>query len=141
MIRKRKISISRRSTEDPEDIIVEQRIKQRTETYISKFKGSIERTYREYIASRHWTNRKVAYFATHKKECALCHSTIFVELNHIYYGNFGYEKDEDLIPLCSSHHEALHRYSGVSRDMRYATADFVEWQRDLRSNRDPNSPK
>jgi hypothetical protein len=86
------------------------------------------RVYREYIASWQWTKRKEAYYAKHSKECAICKS-FRVDLNHIYYGNYGFEKDEDLVPLCRTHHDALHRKIGVHKDMRYATADFIEWQR------------
>jgi hypothetical protein len=91
------------------------------------------RVYREYITSWLWTKRKEAYYAKHAKECAICKSP-HVDLNHIYYGNYGFERDEDLIPLCRPHHEALHRKIGVQKDMRYATADFIEWQRDSLAN-------
>jgi len=134
MRRKKKVtapSSNTRFEQEEEDKVFEQRIKYRTDLYDAQFKGDIERIYREYISSRHWAERKVRYYKTHKKECALCHSTSHVELNHIYYGNFGFEKDEDLIPLCRGHHEMLHRHIGVSKDMRYATADFIEWQRRL----------
>lgn len=120
-----------RSQQQEDDRAFQQRIKQQAEQYTSQFKGDTERLYREYIASRHWAERKIRYYKTHKKECALCHSTTSVELNHIYYSNFGFEKDEDLIPLCRGHHAALHQHIGVHKDMRYATADFLEWQRGL----------
>jgi hypothetical protein len=98
--------------------------------YLSTLDKDALNIYRQYIGSRLWVRRKEAYYATHPKACAICKHPR-VELNHIYYGNYGLEKDEDLIPLCRSHHEALHREIGVHKDMRYATADFIEWQRHL----------
>lgn len=134
MKRKRKnraLSWKERFEREEDDTLFEERIRERIERYTSKFKGDVERIYREYISGRHWVARKDSFFKNHEKKCALCRSTFRVELNHIYYENFGFEKDEDLIPLCREHHEALHRHIGVSKDMRYATADFIEWQRDL----------
>jgi hypothetical protein len=100
------------------------------EQYSMRLGSEAIRAYREYIGSRLWAERKQRYYAEHPKQCAVCRSP-HVDLNHIYYGNYGFEKDEDLIPLCRSHHEALHRHIGVRKDMRYATGDFIEWQRNL----------
>lgn len=123
-----------RENERREDAAALRRIEAHKEKYQAQFKGSIERTYREYIKSRHWEARKDAYFETNARECSLCGSGARVELNHIYYGNFGFERDEDLIALCRRHHEELHAEIGVSKDMRYATAIFIERYRDA-SNR------
>jgi hypothetical protein len=116
-----------RIAEDEEHGIV---FKLPIESYSLSLGMEAARVYRAYIASRHWTTRKEAYYATRPRECAICESPR-VDLNHKYYGNYGFEKDEDLVPLCRVHHEALHREIGVHKDMRYATEDYIEWQRDL----------
>jgi hypothetical protein len=41
------------------------------------------------------------------------------------YGNNGRERDEDLVPLCKTHHQGFHDKHGVARNMRKATEVYV----------------
>ncbi|HEY4526697.1 MAG TPA: hypothetical protein VJK53_02515 [Candidatus Paceibacterota bacterium] len=81
--------------------------------------------YRDYIQSGAWELRKKQYYAKYAKACKICGDTAGVELNHIKYGNYGHERDRDLVPLCGDHHEQLHARIGVRGDMHYQTAYFL----------------
>jgi O-glycosyl hydrolase len=48
-----------------------------------------------------------------------------VDLHHKVYGNYGKERDEDLVPLCKKHHSAFHDQHGVQRNMTGNTTAFV----------------
>ena len=82
--------------------------------------------YRDYITSELWEERKRQYFERYAKACKICGSTTYVQLNHIKYGNYGQERDRDLVPLCRDHHQALHDMIGVKSNMHYQTAFFLE---------------
>lgn len=91
------------------------------------------RVYKLYIKSIWWTRRKNDYYQNHKKRCALCSSCEHVQLHHLKYGNFGFEKDEDLIPLCKQHHEEFHIEFGCNpktmmKDMKDFFMDYMDKQ-------------
>ncbi len=81
--------------------------------------------YKLYIESKFWRRRKDQYFATHAKRCAVCRTPERVDLHHKAYGNYGRERDEDLVALCKKHHEGFHAKHGVARDMRLDTDSYV----------------
>jgi len=81
--------------------------------------------YRDYIQSAAWEVRKKQYYSKYAKACHICGDTDQVELNHIKYGNYGHERDRDLVPLCRTHHQALHDLIGVRGNMHYQTAHFL----------------
>ncbi len=85
--------------------------------------------YRAYIQSGYWEARKELYFERNPKKCAVCDSS-YVDLHHMFYGDYGQETDADLIPLCRRDHEALHlEIGGARKDMREATRRFVARER------------
>jgi hypothetical protein len=68
------------------------------------------RVNRAAYAEKWWARRKKAYFATHPRRCAKCGVEKKIVLHHVRYDRFGgKELDEDLLALCSKHHDALHR--------------------------------
>ena len=81
--------------------------------------------YRDYIVSSAWEIRKAQYYQRHAKACKICGATHNVQLNHIKYGNYGHEKDFDLVPLCGTHHQALHDKLGVRMNMHRQTEHFL----------------
>lgn len=81
--------------------------------------------YRDYIISSAWEVRKAQYYQRHAKACKICGATHNVQLNHIKYGNYGQEKDFDLVPLCGVHHQALHDKLGVRMNMHRQTEHFL----------------
>jgi hypothetical protein len=60
-----------------------------------------------------WDIRKAEYYARHPKKCAACGATsggdVHIHLHHLRYSaGIGSEPDEDLVPLCEEHHNAVH---------------------------------
>lgn len=85
----------------------------------------VPKQYKVYIKSQHWQNRKNRYYQANGRRCAVCNSAHFIDLHHRVYGNYGSERDEDLVPLCKKHHEAFHQRYGVRGNMKTDTDVFV----------------
>lgn len=85
------------------------------------------RSYKTYIESSLWAERKNAYYRKHKKECAKCKSTTMVQLHHMKYIKvlFGNEPNDHLIPLCINCHKDFHTQYGVKSDMIKDTKLFL----------------
>lgn len=81
----------------------------------------IQQTYKErhteYINSIYWARRKEDWYSTHTKACYACTSLLNIHLHHLDYSRMGFERDEDLVALCSSCHNELHE--------RYGTKDLI----------------
>lgn len=87
----------------------------------------VPKQYKVYIASEHWVKRKDMYFRNVSRKCAVCGSSKYINLHHAYYGEYGNERDEDLVPLCREHHEMFHEQFGkTKKDMRKDTNKFIE---------------
>ena len=65
--------------------------------------------YLDYIKSDAWKNRKAKYFKKHPKVCKACGSTELIHLHHITYRRLGKEGPRDLVPLCVTCHDEVHR--------------------------------
>jgi len=102
-----------------------QRKKKRKNRRRGQKKSRVPQRYKVYIRGRYWTERKHRYFSAHAKRCAVCRTTQNVALHHLVYGNYGAERDEDLIPLCGRHHSIFHALHGVARNMKETTAEYV----------------
>lgn len=66
-------------------------------------------TYDWYINSSAWERRKTVYYARNPKRCRACGTTEDIHLHHHTYKRLGKEHDDDLIPLCHPHHDAVHK--------------------------------
>lgn len=66
--------------------------------------------YELYLKSQEWEERRSEYFSEHGKRCSICGSNQTIQLHHLNYKRLGYEKDSDLICLCSECHKLLHLY-------------------------------
>lgn len=95
------------------------------------YKNRVPRQYKVYIKSDWWKKRKDEYYRKYGKKCSICSSPRFVQLHHLVYGNYGHEKDEHLVPLCSSHHASLHSHIGVKGNMIAETVEFIDETRQL----------
>jgi hypothetical protein len=82
--------------------------------------------YENYINSPQWESVKNRYYQTHPRRCAACNTASRIHLHHMYYGNFGCEQDNDLIPLCNTHHDQYHRENGTQRNMLQRTMTFID---------------
>lgn len=65
--------------------------------------------YEKYISSLKWMVRKKQFYAGHARKCLVCGVEEAIHLHHHTYKRLGREWDEDLVPLCVEHHEAVHR--------------------------------
>lgn len=81
--------------------------------------------YYAYINSKEWEAKKKDYYSRHFKICAICSSIKRINLHHATYREFGKEKDEDLVPLCSGCHSELHRTRGKEK-LKEHTFSFIE---------------
>lgn len=102
------------------------------QSYISKHKKQKNRKrkpvrYDTYIKSKKWEQRRNTFFRTHDYKCFICGSSKYLHLHHKYYGNYGDEKDEDLVPLCKEHHAEFHKtMKHTKKDMRKETEEFLK---------------
>lgn len=86
-------------------------------------------SYETYINSNQWHDRKNQYYQRYGRRCAACDTAHHIHLHHVFYGNFGHEPDEDLIPLCETHHNDYHAQNGVQRNMKVKTMAYVTLKR------------
>lgn len=96
-----------------------------------EYKKRIPKKYALYIKSKFWTKRKNDYYRVHKKICQACSSKKFINLHHILYEDFGFEKDENLVALCRDCHEEFHEMYGVKHKMKKETNQFIIEKREL----------
>ena len=85
--------------------------------------------YLEYISSSRWTKRKLLYYSSHEKACRSCKSVHNIHLHHHTYNRLGHEHDDDLVPLCESCHDEVHRLHklpGHSKSLTVVTKNFIE---------------
>lgn len=81
--------------------------------------------YFEYMQSPLWENRKARYYKRYQKVCRACGSRNSIQLHHLKYGNFGTEKDTDLMPLCVVCHHELHEVFDTSTNMHLETSQYI----------------
>ncbi len=93
---------------------------------VKKQKVSTRQAYENFINSSEWTAIKNRYWSTHQRACAVCSTSKYIHLHHMFYGRFGQEKDEDLIPLCREHHDEYHAKNGTQRNMKRRTMEYIQ---------------
>jgi len=95
------------------------------------YKNRVPKKYKVYIKSKYWTERKNQYYRKFGRKCAVCFSSKYIDLHHMVYGNYGFERDEFLVPLCREHHGAFHAEVGVKQNMLAETHTFIQEQQEL----------
>ena len=60
--------------------------------------------YRDYVKSTFWQLRKRRYISRHGRGCEICADTDRVDVYHLRAGDYGHERDADLVALCRAHH-------------------------------------
>lgn len=90
-------------------------------------------SYRTYIVSVYWKQRKRRFFRKFGRACAVCGQKAGVTLHHKKYDprRYGREKDETLVALCPHHHRDFHQAFGVQHDMMEMTNLFVKHERQV----------
>lgn len=91
-----------------------------------EYKRRIPKKYKIYIKSGFWKNRKNNFWQTYGRKCVICKTSKRVDLHHMLYENYGFEKDEDLMALCREHHLAFHSNYPLQKDMRKDTIEFMQ---------------
>lgn len=91
--------------------------------------------------SSEWAQRKRRYWLEHDRRCAACGTEQDIHLHHLSYEHMGSEPDEDLLPLCATHHDHVHRHHRLSGggDLRDATR-YVLAELHERRLRQPQAP-
>lgn len=65
--------------------------------------------YARYLETPHWREFRDRYRASDRlQECFVCGGENF-ELHHHTYVRLGQEEFEDVVPLCATHHHAVHK--------------------------------
>lgn len=85
-------------------------------------------TYKDYIKSERWAERKRRHFASAawKARCFVCDSPVALDVHHRTYERFENEADNDLVTLCRDCHTAVHadakaqgvRFTNMHRERR-----------------------
>jgi hypothetical protein len=125
------------STEKPERLKKDKRAEKNRGTLSKRRRAKLSKRkriptrYHAYIASVHWIARRNRYWREHKRECAACSSTEYVQVHHMAYRKmeFGHERDSDLVPLCHSDHDEYHRRYGTQGNMLETTHAFIDERR------------
>lgn len=80
---------------------------------------SIFNSYHEYMQSDLWRHKRKRILARDNYRCQKCGSAINLRVHHIRYPEyFGDESDDDLITLCDSCHQEVHRTDIIVKEHR-----------------------
>lgn len=80
---------------------------------------SIFNSYQEYMQSELWRRKRTRILARDNYRCQKCGSAINLRVHHIRYPEcFGDESDDDLITLCDSCHQEVHRKDIIIKERR-----------------------
>lgn len=92
-------------------------------------------SYGDYLQSDHWQDFKDAYRRSKRpKRCVVCGATR-IQLHHHTYARIGCERLDDVDPLCSDHHEAVHawlRYKGLPVESTCQAIAFLRRKPEIR---------
>ena len=81
--------------------------------YGNQFMSAEEK--QQYLASAEWKALRQQVLARDEHKCKSCNSTNSLRIHHISYYNLGAENLEDLVTLCESCHNSLHKKLGYDR--------------------------
>jgi hypothetical protein len=69
-------------------------------------------SYKDYLASDWWQQRRARFEEEHPATCAHC-GRVADDLHHLTYANLGAERDEDLRWMCRQHHAEYHEMGSI----------------------------
>lgn len=77
----------------------------------------------DYLKSKEWAIlSKIVH--SRDKICQVCGATSSLEVHHITYERFMYEKPADLVLLCRTHHQAVHDKYGYDYNDKFPIKDI-----------------
>jgi hypothetical protein len=101
------------------------RKRRRTKFKIQPQKNKL--TYHEYIHSKLWLRRRIAFYKKFGEICAACGTKRRIQLHHMRYTAYdGTEPDCNLVALCDDHHAEYHALHGTTHDMVSTTFAFIQ---------------
>ena len=83
--------------------------------------GTTFSSYKTYLKSDIWANRRAIFADGYEMRCGYCENTCKKpNLHHLSYANIGHEKDTDLVWLCRTCHDCVHStdYKGELKRFR-----------------------
>lgn len=100
-------------THDNPEAWIEERAKQYTNTPTRqgnrRYNGHFHTAeYENYIHSNAWRSRRKRALRIGHNRCAMCGSTISLQVHHLSYKHLGHELDNELVVLCASCHKKVH---------------------------------
>lgn len=82
---------------------------------------SIFNSYQEYMQSELWRTKRKRILARDNYRCQKCGSAINLRVHHIRYPDvYGAEPDDDLVTLCDSCHQEVHKKDLMVKEQRSA---------------------
>jgi hypothetical protein len=66
-------------------------------------------SYKEYLCSFHWKEKRKEAINFYGNKCSICGSYRKINVHHKSYTNLGHEPLEDLVVLCHTCHEKVHK--------------------------------
>jgi hypothetical protein len=70
--------------------------------------GEVVNSYKEYLNTKHWLDKRSQVFESNGYECSKCKSKKQLHIHHKTYVRIGREKLKDLVVLCKSCHDREH---------------------------------
>jgi len=80
--------------------------------------------YKTYLQSSEWEHKRIEAFKAWGFECSGCGCKNRLQVHHLSYARIGKEEMGDLMPLCPSCHEFIHKH-GLTGEIRDAARGAV----------------
>lgn len=127
---------TRKSEANASKLLKKKRKKTRRGGHKKKRRKPPKMSYRTYITSAYWINRKNAYYGKYGKKCAVCGENKYVQLHHKRYDvQFGQEPDNALVALCRKHHKEFHDNFDLKKSMHKDTNDYIQTAKQLHQSK------
>lgn len=85
-------------------------------------------SYHNWLTSPYWAKQRARVLRIKGRKCAMCKASLRLNIHHISYEN-AFNQDfkmwiNDVVVLCSHHHELFHKLYGVKQDMKAEWKEF-----------------
>lgn len=107
-----------------------QRLKKKFNKKQTNHDGQYKMLYPSYIRSKAWLERRIKFYDSFGRNCAVCGASNDTTVHHMSYLHLGNEKDNELVVLCRPHHRDYHSQNGVQGNMIKRTHAYIKAQRE-----------
>lgn len=73
--------------------------------------------YKEYLQTPEWKARASSARQRFGFKCAFCSSGVRLDVHHRTYARRGWEKEDDILPLCRDCHAVLHEHRWLAGEL------------------------